>query len=75
MNRVELRKVLVAHDIPPSAYDLDGTWKNDAYILRDDGAGWTIYYHERGIRRPVAFCGTEEEACERLFDQLRELKP
>ena len=73
MNRTELKAFLQSQAIDSSAYDLDDTWKNDSLVLADDGGGWTIYYRERGERRPLAFCGTEAEACERFLGLLRKL--
>lgn len=71
VNRSELRTVLEAEGISPDAYDLSGEGKNEAYVLRQEPFGWSVFYSERGAQRDARTFGSEAEACACLLGKLR----
>ena len=71
MNRSELRVVLQAEGISPDAYDLAGEGRDEAYVLREEPFGWSVFYSERGLQQNAQTFGTEAEACDCLLTKLR----
>lgn len=51
MIQSELRHQLELEGVSPSAYDLDGTQKDEACCLERRRDAWVYYYRERGFHR------------------------
>ena len=66
MTRDSLRKMLRESGIRDQAYDLDGEYVDEAYVLARDGIEWAVFYSERGLRSGLRRFQTETEACEYL---------
>ena len=75
MNKNELKKLLDEEGFDPLAYSLDGGLPNDRLCLSTEGGRWCVYYTERGVRFDEQWFGSESEACEQLFRELRSLPP
>lgn len=74
MNRSELGEILRAEGIRSDAYDLNGGRdKTEAYVLREEPFGWTVFYSERGLESGPQTFDSEAEACEYLLARLRRL--
>lgn len=71
MHKSELRTALQAEGIRPDTYDLSGEGKNEAYVLRQEPFGWSVFYSERGMQQDTRTFGSEAEACECLLATLR----
>lgn len=71
MTRSELQTVLQAERINPDAYDLSGEGRDEAYVLRQEPSGWSVFYSERGLQRDPQNFSTEAEACDCLLTTLR----
>lgn len=48
MTKTELRARLLAENIPPDLYSLDGGLPGEKLCLSNTGAKWEVYYSERG---------------------------
>ncbi len=70
MNKEELRSILMKEQIKDHYYDLDGTGKDEALVLKSLGGKWCVYYSERGQHNNEICCGSEDEACRRILDSL-----
>ena len=51
VTRDQLSAALVHLDMPASAVSFDGPGLGDNYSIEHRGAGWVVYYSERGERR------------------------
>ena len=60
-----------AEGIRPDAYDLSGEGKSEAYVLREEPFGWSVFYSERGMQQATRTFDSEAEACECLLAELR----
>jgi hypothetical protein len=72
MNRQELQSILRAEEIRSDAYDLDGGYPNECYVLSGADPIWSVYYSERGLETGLKQFSSEEEACEYLLKLLRD---
>jgi hypothetical protein len=71
MNKFQLQSKLVANDIDPQCFSLDGTVKDECLILEEKNpTTWIVYYFERGLRTGEMYFGSESEACEYMWDHL-----
>ncbi|GAA2532465.1 hypothetical protein [Pilimelia columellifera] len=70
MNVEDLRNELVRRDVDPSRYSLKGGTPDDGFALKRQGAGWIVYYSERGGRYGVERFTTEHAACRYLLNRL-----
>lgn len=52
-------------------YLLIGGFPNEAYCLVENKDDWEVYYSERGGKSDVQLFATESEACEYLFEELK----
>ncbi|URD60625.1 hypothetical protein M8312_12685 [Sphingomonas sp. KRR8] len=71
MDGSELRAALQAEGIRPDACDLSGEGKSEAYVLREEPFGWSVFYSERGMEQDTRTFGSETEACDFLLTKLR----
>lgn len=68
MNKFDLERELTACGVKPQAYAIDKGYKEEAYILENDGMFWNVYYFERGLHNDPRQFSSEEEACRYFFD-------
>lgn len=68
MNVGELQSTLRRERIRDDAYSLMGISGDERYCLTHGESGWTVFYHERGIRRDERLFPTENAACRYLLD-------
>jgi len=73
MNKSELSKILIKENIPRHFYSLEGGLPYDAWCLAKTSSGWEVYYTERGEKYQVEHFCSEEEACERLYQRIKEM--
>jgi len=59
----DLQRQLVAENIDPNAYGLDGGIKDDAYMLERADNQWSVYFSERGQRAGERYFESEDVAC------------
>lgn len=71
MDRYNLEAMLVAEGINADAYDLKGNGKSEAYVLRQEPSGWSVFYSERGLETGSATFGYEADACAHLLALLK----
>ena len=71
MTTRELGQALVAVGAPAHAYSLTGGLPNEAYCLDGTGAGWQVYYSERGNKNSIASFDNESEACQFFLELIR----
>ncbi len=70
MNRRELVVALEAARIDPRAYSVLEPPREESYCLVESGAGFAVYYLERGNHRAEREFATEDEACRNLLTWL-----
>jgi hypothetical protein len=74
MNRGELRKRLEQKDIKLNSYSLEP--KNfdpdESLCLRQEEAGWVVYYSERGLQAGKQSFKSESEACAYVLKELQD---
>ena len=51
MDRHELRGMLEARGVRPSADNLDSAVADEAYCMERSRGGWSVYYFERGKQK------------------------
>lgn len=69
MNTTEVQVALQTLGFPAAAYTI-GMDRNETYCLVPSGAGWHVYYSERGNRNEERVFTVEDEACHDLLDRL-----
>ena len=57
--------------VPAHAYSLTGGLPNEAYCLDRTGAGWQVYYSERGNKNSLASFDNEAKACQFFLEKIR----
>jgi hypothetical protein len=70
MTTSELQQALIAIGAPSHSYKLNGGLPNEAYCLNSTGAGWEVYYSERGNKNMMASFENEAEACRFFLDVI-----
>jgi hypothetical protein len=70
MDKTELKIKLTALNIPDYKYDLDGSFKDQAYNLLQNGDIWEVFFCERGGKAVLKQFITENEACCYLLERL-----
>ena len=71
MDRQNLEASLLAEGISADAYDLTGNGKSEAYVLRQEPSGWSVFYRERGLETGTVTFAAEGDACAHLLSLLR----
>ena len=75
MNLRRLKKLLIAENMPPACYSLNGTIKPMAYIIfYSSPKWWTCECDERGRISDKKQFDTEDEACNDLLNRLRKMR-
>lgn len=74
MTKENLNKRLQKLGIPSSYFSLDGGLEEGAFVLHDNRQNFEIFLFERGNRFELKTFRTEGEACEYLYERLRQLK-
>jgi len=49
---------------------LEGERAEDTFVLEHRGAGWLVFYMERGVKRNFRKHRSEDAACRDLLDRL-----
>lgn len=63
MNRLELRKKLIAADVDERFFSLEGELRDECLILdRKSSNLWIVFYNERGLRTNEHFFDSEDDA-------------
>ena len=71
MNRQELVKVLEKEGISPDYCSLYGDLISDRIVVYENYAQWEVFYlDERGGRRMLRVCRSEEDACDCIHNYL-----
>ena len=70
MTVADLLKRLQARRIREDSFSIDGGLSHDKHVLGKRGAGWEVYYSERGEKFDVEEFETEAEACECILHRL-----
>lgn len=71
MKKEELRKKLEQEGISGELYNLDETGRHDErFCLEKEGNDWNVYFMERGIKTMNERFGSEDEACQFIYEQL-----
>jgi hypothetical protein len=70
---MDLKQRLAAEGFRSDVYCIDGPLPSyEGLILEKSGTMWRIEHFERGVRRELESFGTEERACERMYELLVE---
>lgn len=73
MTAQDLKRRLVREGFRSDVYSIGGPPPSyEGLILERKGPRWTIEHFERGVRRELESFGTEEQACERMYQLLAE---
>ena len=74
MNRDELARRLLREGFRSDLCSLDGGFPPllEGFMLKKSSGRWTVEYYERGMTRTLAEYSTEEEACEYLYETLKD---
>ena len=70
MNRNDVAKLLEASGVSSTTYCVDGSARDEAYILEQDGRSWSVYYSERGLRTALAWFDSEADACKDMLARV-----
>jgi hypothetical protein len=70
MTRDRLKQVLNDEAVDPRAYELFGGHPSESFVLDDRGAGWVVYYSERGLESGLRSFPNEDLACRHLLELL-----
>lgn len=70
MKKNELERKLVAENINPYSYSLEGGLPNEAFCLGKYGESWEVYYSEKGSKTSLKTFMTEDEACDYLYNWI-----
>jgi hypothetical protein len=70
MNIEQLKLRLAKANVMPIVYCINCKNPMEQYCLMQDGARWSVYYSERGVKRNEVIFQNESEACEYLYNKL-----
>lgn len=71
MNINALKDALRCANIDERFVSLDGSARDESLVLEHDAVvGWTVYFSERGQRTGERIFGSEDQACQFIFDKL-----
>ncbi|MFY0675904.1 MAG: hypothetical protein JXR18_01345 [Neptuniibacter sp.] len=72
MNRKELKEKLDQESIKPTSFSLEAENfdPNEVLCLRQEDAGWVVYYSERGLQTGKQNFKSESEACDHMLKEL-----
>jgi len=70
MNKQQLKNRLIAENIRPDAYCLDGGLPSEKLCFNEVNDKWEIYYSERGEKTGLKVFDNEEKACQYFYDEL-----
>jgi len=70
MKIAELTAYLDSRGIRRDAYFLNGTSTGEEHCIDHGPKGWSVFYHERGLRTSESIYRTEEEAASELIRRL-----
>ena len=62
MRVADVREILLAAQVPPTVYSLDGD-RHEALCLLPIGQAWHVFLSERGGRHEERTFATEDDAC------------
>jgi hypothetical protein len=71
MTRIELRERLIGLGIPGNVYELNGSMRDECYVLDENYGTWVVYYSEKGLRTSEREFTSESDACEYMLRRLR----
>lgn len=69
LNTARLREVLAARGCL-GLVSLDGERADETYVLEHRGAGWLVFFMERGEKRDFLKHNSEDAACRDLLARL-----
>ena len=72
MIQSELLRRLELEGVSPTAYDLEGTKKEEAYCLERLRDAWIYYYRERGFHRDERVFTEESDAIQHFLGRVLE---
>lgn len=67
MNVAECRLALRREGVRDDAYSLLGISGDERYCLVHGSDGWSVFYHERGMRQNEQLFSDEDAACQYLL--------
>lgn len=70
MKSADLPAYLELKGIRCDAYFLNGTGAGEEYCIEHGPKGWSVFYHERGLRTNEQIFDREDEAIAELIRQL-----
>ncbi len=73
MTKVELENRLKTENIPERMYSLDGGLPHDKCCLSKTELGWEVYYSERGSKFDVEIFHSENKACDRFYEKIKDI--
>jgi hypothetical protein len=74
MNVRELRAVLAELRVDPKVFSLDGGFptESEGVVLGKEGARWHVRYFERGRWLPLGDFDSEDAACRKVLECLKD---
>ena len=70
MNRTELDAKIRDAGFPLEAFTLFEKPREETFCMQEAGAGWVVFYGERGLRSNGKYFSTEDTACDYFFREL-----
>lgn len=67
MNISDLKHRLLKFGIRDDAFEIEGKFADEAYILKKENDRWFVYYTERGLKTGLREFDSESEACNYFF--------
>lgn len=67
----ELRSTMEKSKANRFSYSINGSLKEDAYHIIQDGNIWNVFYMERGKKNEFGSFASEEEACKCFYDIVK----
>lgn len=71
MKIAELKQILEKEKYNPHSYSLNGIKPYECYCLEESYGTFYVFYYERGNRLDERAFKSEDEACEYLYDLLK----
>jgi hypothetical protein len=70
MNEVAMTVTQLRELVGEQRVSLDGERADDTFVLEHRGAGWLVFYWERGTKRDFRKHSSEDAACRDLLERL-----
>lgn len=71
MNRNELEKKLLDHNVPSISFNVNGIKEGECMCLVSSDSKWKVVYNSRGHIIDIAEFDNENDACDFMYSELK----